>query len=99
MLDTLNQNRIERFILQLVESADHVGKPLGFPFVREKKFEGNRLYFVVYPDWNVVLLWGISDKKQQATSIQKIKQSLPVLREYVRQKINVGFEEPEASIL
>ncbi|MEK6902921.1 MAG: hypothetical protein AABX02_05040 [archaeon] len=91
-IEKADQDRVERFILQLKENADLVGQPLGFPYIREKKFDGNRLYFVVYTEWNVVLLWGISDKKQQPLSIFKIKQSLPDLKKYVWEKITRGFE-------
>lgn len=96
-LEKVDQERVERLIIQLQENGDVLGKPLGLPFVREKKFNGNRLYFVVYKEWNHILLWGFSDKKVQNITIQKIKESLPELREYVRRKITIGFECDEAS--
>ncbi len=47
-LPKVEQERIGSFISQLEEKGDIVGKPLGRPFFREKKFNGNRLYFLVY---------------------------------------------------
>ncbi|MEK6820795.1 MAG: hypothetical protein AABY11_00145, partial [archaeon] len=42
-LPRTEQERVQRFILQLAENAAWVGKPLGFTYLREKKFDGNRL--------------------------------------------------------
>lgn len=80
------QDRVERFIQQLAEKGDLVGQPLGVPFIREKKFDGNRLYFLVYHEWNIILLWGISGKKDQPVAISEIKQTLNELRDYVQKK-------------
>ncbi len=96
-LEPFYQNRIERFIFQLQENGDKVGKPLGFTFIREKKFNGNRLYFLIYEEWNIILLWGISGKKDQSIKIQTIKATLEELKEYVRKKITIDSEDDEVS--
>mgnify|MGYP001588621080 CR=1 FL=1 len=49
-LELFNKKRIEGFLDQLLESALFVGKPLGFKWFREKKFNGNRMYFLVYEE-------------------------------------------------
>lgn len=87
-LSEFEQNRIEKFILQITEKGALVGKPLsGFTFFREKKFNGNRMYFLFYEEWKAVLLLTISDKKEQPKTIEDIKRRFPEYREYVRQKL------------
>lgn len=75
--------RIERFIIQIKENAPFVGQPLGYSFFREKKFNGNRLYFLVYVEWNAAAIVGFSDKKTQAQTIQLIKENLSQYKEFV----------------
>ncbi len=80
--------RIEKFLTQLEEQGHLVGKPLsGLPFFREKKFNGNRLYYLVYLEWDVILVVDISDKKEQAGMILRIKLRLDTYKEFVRSKI------------
>lgn len=87
-LSHFDQERVERFILQIRENGLLVGKPLsGFSFFREKKFNGNRMYFLGYEEWKAILLVTISSKKEQAKTIEAIKQHLPEYREYVHQKL------------
>ena len=83
-LSRFEQLRVERFYDQLVESGDHVGKPLsGYSFFREKKFNGKRLYYLVYSDMHAILLVGLSDKKKQNDMIQKIKLEFDAHRLFV----------------
>ena len=53
-----------------------VGKPLGFRWFREKKFNDKRLYYLVYNEINKVLLVGFSGKKDQEKIISHILQNL-----------------------
>lgn len=53
-----------------------IGKPLGNPFLREKKFNGMRLYFLVYPDLKRIIFTGISNKRDQKEMIAFIKEHL-----------------------
>ncbi len=72
-LDGSEKMRVRKFRDQLRERGDEVGKPLaGLSIFREKKFNGNRLYFLVYKQFSVVLLLAISDKKAQQATINKI---------------------------
>ena len=83
-LEYAEQQRIEKFYLQLTLQGDKVGYPLaGLPFFREKKFNGKRLYYLVYLEWNAILLAGISDKKKQQTMITQIKSQLDENRIFV----------------
>lgn len=82
-LDSANKGRIGKLTLQLSEKGSLVGKPLGFLFLREKKFNGNRLYFLVYEEWKAVLIVSIGDKRDQTKTIQEIKRELNNYKEYI----------------
>ncbi len=72
-LDKSEQERVEKILAQLYEKGGQVGKPLsGFRFLREKKFNGKRLYYFVYEQWSVILVAAISDKKAQQATISQI---------------------------
>lgn len=72
-LEKPEKERVLKFLAQLSEKGGSVGKPLsGLPFFREKKFEGNRLYYLVYENFCVVLAVAISDKKAQQATINAI---------------------------
>ena len=64
------------------------GKPLGFDFFREKKFDGKRILFLVYAEHSVIFLVTITDKKAQQEDIEFIKEHLAVYREFVRTVAN-----------
>ena len=82
-LDKSEQYRIEKILEQLHERAD-VGKPLGgLPFFREKRFDGKRLYFLIYDKLNVILIIGISDKKMQKATINQILLNMTEYHQYV----------------
>ena len=74
------QKRVLRFEQDLKQNP-YSGKPLGYEFFREKKFNGKRLYFLVYESHNVVFLITISDKKTQQQIIDIIKTNLDVYKE------------------
>ena len=72
-LDMSERLRVEKILQQLHEKGDEVGKPLaGLSFLREKKFNGKRLYYLVYSQWSAVLVSAISDKKAQQATISSI---------------------------
>ncbi len=85
--DSFHQKRIVAFIHQLTWKGGLVGKPLSYPFFREKKFNGNRLYFLIYEEWKTVLLVSIGVKKTQPETIEQIKQNLNEHEEYARQTL------------
>ena len=80
------QQQIKHIIKQLKQSLD-VGKPLGYPFFREKKMEKYRIYFLVYEDVDAVLLVTISDKKAQQETIDKIKKDLDFYKDLIKKNI------------
>ncbi len=80
------QERIQDIIAEL-KITTHVGKPLGYPFFREKKIGGYRIYFLVYDDIQTVLLVTISDKKTQQDVIDHIKEQLDFYRDLIKRKL------------
>ena len=50
-----------------------IGKPLTYPFLREKKIGGRRIYYLIYDDLKLVLLIATSGKKDQQATINHIK--------------------------
>jgi len=77
---------IQRIIDELKQTWN-TGKPLGYPFFREKKFEKYRIYFLVYEEHNAVLLITISDKKAQQDTIERIKDQLDQYRELIKKNL------------
>ena len=81
-LDLSEVKRVEKFEQELKEQP-YSGKPLGYNFFREKKFDGKRLLFLVYEEHKVVFLITITDKKAQQHEIDLIKANLDVHRETI----------------
>lgn len=86
-LDESEKIRVRKIMNQLKENGDDVGKPLRYPYFREKKFESKRLYFLVYKNYMVVLAIAISDKKTQQETIDKIVLELKSYKEIIEKKI------------
>ncbi|GEM_PF-1454089 len=84
-LDPFIQRRIEKEIRQ-VEQNPFVGKPLSFRFLREKKVLQYRVYYLIYEEFVVVFVVGLSDKKDQPSVIAKIKSLMPLFYEEIRKK-------------
>ena len=80
-LDESDKKRVHKIIKQLKGQGDKVGKPLGKPYFREKKFGEKRLYFLIYKQFTIILAVGISNKKMQQTTINKI---ISEIKEYER---------------
>ena len=78
------QERVNKILNQLKEQGEDTGKSLsGLSFFREKKFEGKRLYYLVYKDHFVILAIAISDKKAQQATINRILLDLVEYQQYV----------------
>ncbi len=83
-LDRSEQKRVDKILKQLLERGGDVGKPLsGLSFFREKKFDGKRLYYLVYSNVFVVLALAISDKKAQQATINQILVNLAEYQQHV----------------
>ncbi len=83
-LDKSEQLRVEKILDQLIEKGSDIGKPLsGLSFFREKKFDGKRLYFLVYEDLLAILVIATSDKKAQQTTINRILLDISRYQQYI----------------
>ena len=83
-LSSQERIRANKILKQLKEKGDEVGKPLsGLAFFREKKFNGNRLYYLVYDELFIILAIAISDKKAQQATINRILLDLVEYHQYV----------------
>ena len=86
-LDESDKIRVRKIREQLKEQGDSVGKPLGLPYFREKRFGEKRLYFIVYKKFMVILAVGISDKKAQQATINKILKDINNYEEFVLREL------------
>ena len=78
-LDSSEKVRVEKFEQEL-KSQPLSGKPLGYEFFREKKFDGKRMLFLVYSEYQVAFLVTIVEKKVQQQVIDMIKTNLDVYK-------------------
>jgi len=76
------QRRIENIYKQLRENP-YVGDQLRYKFLREKRLDEKRIYYLVYDDLNAVLIVGISDKKTQKETINQIVNFFDDYRLYI----------------
>lgn len=86
-LDNSERIRVDDIVDDLFDAGDVTGKPLGFPFFREKKFDGKRLLYLVYLNLSVILLVTITYKKAQEATINEILLHLDEYKSYVMQKL------------
>lgn len=70
-----DREAVEKIPKQLAENP-FVGKPLNYPFLREKRVREKRVYYLVYEDLGLVLLVAVSGKKDQQATIDHIKEHL-----------------------
>ena len=80
------QKEIGAFIIELKGGAK-IGQSLGYPFFKEKRIDGRRVYFLEYEDIDTVLLITISDKKAQQDTIDRIKKDLDLYNQLIRKKL------------
>ena len=65
---------------QKLSENPFVGKQLTYKFLREKHIGGRRVYYLIYEDFNLVLLVATSEKKDQQATIDHIKGNLDDLK-------------------
>ena len=82
-LDNKEQERVAKFE-QNLKIQPYSGKPLGYEFFREKKFNGKRVIFLIYMEHNAVFLVTITDKKAQQQDIDLIKANLDKYKETIK---------------
>ena len=86
-LDKSEQERIFGFE-QSLKKQPFSGKPLGYRFFREKKFNGKRMLFLVYNEHKCVFLITITNKKTQQREIDLIKNNLDVYKDELRELLD-----------
>ncbi len=86
------RERFKRQFKRLKEGPYSIGKPLGYNWLRELKNEGHRVYYLIYDEEVIVLLAGVSDKKDQKEVILFIKNNIVVFRKFVKSKYYKGRE-------
>lgn len=78
--DKRSREEAEKLPVKL-KSNPSSGKPLGYPFLREKRIHEKRIYYIVYEDLKLVLLVATSGKKNQQATINHIKENLEAFKE------------------
>ncbi len=66
---------------QALKEQPYSGKPLGYRFFREKRFNGKRLIFLVYDQHKSIFLITITNKKLQKYEVNLIKANLDIYKE------------------
>lgn len=74
------QKRVNKIKEQL-KINPYAGKPLGYKFFREKRFDGKRLYYLIYDNYVIVVVVAISNKKTQQSTINAIKSMFEIYRQ------------------
>ena len=83
-LDESDKKKVRKIMDELKTKGFDVGKPLGRKYFREKKFGNKRLYFLVYKNELIALAVGISNKKMQKDTINKILLELKNYEEFIK---------------
>lgn len=78
------QKRIKKIFFQIRDNP-YVGNQLRYKFLREKRLQEKRIYYLVYDDLQAVLIVAISNKKTQQETINHIVQYFDGYRIYLEQ--------------
>ena len=70
-LSNFDKGIIRKIIKELKENP-YIGEPLSYRFFREKRLREKRLYFLIYDDFNAVMLVAFGGKKAQQETIDEI---------------------------
>lgn len=81
-------------IIEQLKINPYIGRPLNYPYLREKKIKDKRIYFLVYENITLVLIVSTSDKKSQQETINYIKSYLSEFKEYAY-KLHQELKEKE----
>lgn len=76
----------EKIPKKLAENP-HLGNPLSYPFLREKRIKEKRIYYLVYKDLKLILLVAVSGKKDQKDTINHIKKHLEEFKKIAKDTI------------
>ena len=83
------QNRVDKIEDELFENP-YSGKPLGVRWFREKRYESNRIYYLIYEKLSSVIMVAISGKKDQQKVINTIRWMSDFFEEELKKLINEG---------
>ena len=78
------KNWLDKIENQIVKNP-YVGKPIDFPWFREKKFKNYRVYFIIYEKEKSVVFVAISTKKDQQRVINSIRLLLRTFGEEIKE--------------
>ncbi len=78
------QKRIKKIFFQIKDNP-YVGDQLRYKFLREKRLQEKRIYYLVYDDLQAVLIVAISNKKTQQETINHIVQYFDEYKIYLEQ--------------
>jgi len=78
-----DQDRFDKLIKQIGINP-YVGDTLQIRSIREKRFNGKRVYFVIFEDLKAVLIVAFGNKKDQQKIIDFIKDNQNEYRELVK---------------
>lgn len=80
-------NRLEK-LKKVLEDNPFTGKPIKHDFLREKKWEPFRVYYLVIKDMLIVFILEFGDKKEQQSSIDDLLLHLDEIVLQIRKKYN-----------
>lgn len=88
-LNKLDKSEFDRVIKfeQSLKIQPYNGKPLGYEFFREKKFDGKRILFLVYEQHKCVFLITITGKKLHQIEINFIKANLDIYKDEIERRM------------
>ncbi len=86
LLTKEEQTRIDKIENEISEKG-FTGKPLGYDYLREKRINGKRAYFLVYEEFKAALMVSLSGKNTQQETIDKIKEYLPEFNKLMKEII------------
>jgi len=86
-LSKSDKEKLHKIFLQLKENP-YVGDDVRYKFLREKRLEKKRIYYLVYDDLRAVLVVAFGGKKAQQETINEIVKYLPEFRVYLKNILN-----------
>jgi len=88
------KSQVEKFERKQLPFNPYVGDPLGYRFLREKRLDTKRVYYLIYEEFQSVVLVQISDKKQQQPIIDDIKRNLDNYYQFIKEIKQRGEGDP-----
>ena len=77
----INEKRIDNIITKL-KINPYMGRHLTYNYLREKRIDGKRIYFLIYDFLKIVLLVAASDKKSQKKTVYMILDNIEMYKKY-----------------